>query len=120
MEFMSSIAPLSVAGLVAAIALLAMRLQFSNRWRPFAFSCWVLVVVVVALGYPSVFQTRDGQPASYLIMPLIQLIMFGMGTTLGWRTFDAWGLATRRYLLEWYCSLPSCRSWVGDWPGYFA
>jgi BASS family bile acid:Na+ symporter len=54
-----------------------------QRWaRSFSFTAWVLVSVGAALCYPESFQSWGGLPLPKLIVPLIQIIMFGMGTTL--------------------------------------
>ncbi len=47
-----------------------------------AFTAWVLAGVGSAFLYPATFQSWWGFPLAALIVPLIQLIMFGMGTTL--------------------------------------
>ncbi len=47
-----------------------------------AFTAWVLAGVGCAFLYPATFQSWWGFPLAALIVPLIQLIMFGMGTTL--------------------------------------
>ncbi|MBX3421599.1 MAG: bile acid:sodium symporter family protein [Pirellulaceae bacterium] len=73
--------------LILILVWLACRLQYSQKWQPFAFSVWVLATVVLALTFPSVFDGGDGKPAAFLVFPLIQIIMFGMGTTLSWRDF---------------------------------
>ena len=56
--------------------------------RPsFAFTLWVVVFVVASLAYPDAFGAWFGFDLKYLIVPLIQVIMFGMGTTLSVRDF---------------------------------
>jgi BASS family bile acid:Na+ symporter len=50
--------------------------------RSFAFTFWVLVFVAVSLIWPEAFGTWFGFDLKGLIVPLIQVIMFGMGTTL--------------------------------------
>ena len=67
---------------VATTALVATRLQFSEHWQPFAFSFWVLAFVVTAFIAPSAFSQWGTLPATKAVAPLIQVIMFGMGTTL--------------------------------------
>ncbi|MEO8269475.1 MAG: bile acid:sodium symporter family protein [Aureliella sp.] len=68
--------------LMLATALLAMRLQFSQAWRTFAFSLWVISFVLAAFYWPVIFQDWPTGPAQNSIPRLIQIIMFGMGTTL--------------------------------------
>lgn len=72
---------------VAATILTALRLQLSRSWQPFAFSFWVLAFVFVAMTIPAIFSQWGSMPASKAVSPLIQIIMFGMGTTLSVRDF---------------------------------
>lgn len=60
-----------------------------------AFTIWVFAFVAVSLCYPSAFGTWFGFDLKYLIVPLIQIIMFGMGTTLSTRDF------TRVFVMPW-------------------
>ncbi len=75
----------SVAGglLLAASACCALALQSAAGTRTYAFSAWVMTFVIAALLYPARFQTWGEFELKLLIVPLIQVIMFGMGTTLG-------------------------------------
>lgn len=79
--------PLIGIALTLALALAAVRLNFSQLWQPFAFSCWVLVAVTLALFFPTAFMNVGSIKAASLINPLIQVVMFGMGTTLGLNDF---------------------------------
>lgn len=76
-----SVQSAQVLGIAATVAL-AIRLQWSANWSQFAFSLWVIVFVCVALAQPNLFSKWGSRPASEAISPLIQIIMFGMGTTL--------------------------------------
>ena len=67
---------------VIALGLFAIRIQFSNQWSSFAFSIWVLAFVLQAFCAPVIFQDWPTGPAKDYIPRLIQIIMFGMGTTL--------------------------------------
>lgn len=55
--------------------------------KTFAFTVWVAVFVAVAMYYPPAFGVWFGFDLQYLIVPLIQIIMFGMGTTLSLEDF---------------------------------
>ena len=61
---------------------LAVAVGRSKKFRPFSFTLWVAVFVSSALFYPAIFGTWSGYKLSALIVPLIQIIMFGMGTQL--------------------------------------
>ncbi len=57
------------------------------KLKTFAFTLWVLVFVTASLIYPKIFGTWAGVDLKILIVPLIQIIMFGMGTTLSIKDF---------------------------------
>lgn len=50
--------------------------------KSFAFTAWVFAFVAASMAYPGAFGTWFGVDLKILIVPLIQIIMFGMGTTL--------------------------------------
>lgn len=56
-------------------------------FRDFAFSIWVFASVAFAMFYPAYFTEFGGFELSVLIVPLIQIIMFGMGTSLSIQDF---------------------------------
>lgn len=53
-----------------------------------SFPIVIFAVVAFAMFFPSYFQEFNGYPLSNLITPLIQVIMFGMGTSLSLRDFS--------------------------------
>ena len=55
--------------------------------KNFAFTVWVLAFVSASLFYPNLFGTWFAVDLKILIVPLIQIIMFGMGTTLSLKDF---------------------------------
>lgn len=55
--------------------------------RGFSFPLLIFAAVTVALTYPHYFMEFNGFAFSKLITPLIQLIMFGMGTAIGVEDF---------------------------------
>lgn len=77
-----------IGGLIAAVLVcLAFLGGRSRRFHAFAFALWVLAFVSTALAYPQLFLSWGGWPLSGLVPILIQIIMFGMGTTLGLTDF---------------------------------
>jgi BASS family bile acid:Na+ symporter len=56
-------------------------------YRKYAFTIWVLVFVVASMARPALFRAWFGTDLKILIVPLIQIITFGMGTTLSGRDF---------------------------------
>lgn len=56
-------------------------------FKSFAFSIWIFASVSAAMFYPEYFLEVGGYKLSNLIVPLIQVIMFGMGTQLSLSDF---------------------------------
>ncbi len=73
--------------LVMAFFMLALYFMGHPVLKNFAFTAWVFVFVAVSLFYPTAFGTWFGFDLKFLIVPLIQIIMFGMGTTLSLQDF---------------------------------
>ena len=68
--------------IVAFFASLAIGFTSHRQLRSYAFTVWVLAFVAASLVYPAAFGKWFGFDLKILIVPLIQIIMFGMGTTL--------------------------------------
>ncbi|MGE0406373.1 MAG: bile acid:sodium symporter family protein [Candidatus Korobacteraceae bacterium] len=66
---------------VAAFTLLALGVK-GTRAQGFSFSLWVGAFVSVAMFFPALFGTWYGFEVGRLVIPLTQIIMFGMGTQL--------------------------------------
>jgi BASS family bile acid:Na+ symporter len=73
-----------VIGALAAVGALSLRHPVLKR---FSFTVWVFTFVAGSMFYPGAFMTWFGHDLSILIVPLIQVITFGMGTTLSARDF---------------------------------
>lgn len=61
---------------------LAISVGRSQNYSAFAFTLWVATFVAAAMFYPALFRTWYSFNLSSLMIPLIQIIMFGMGTQL--------------------------------------
>ena len=72
---------------IAALALLAISCQGYASLKIFTFTLWVVSATVAALFYPAAFLSWGGFELSRLNVPLIQLIMFGMGASLSFSDF---------------------------------
>lgn len=68
--------------LIALFASLAVFFMGHPLLKSFAFTIWVFAFVSASMVYPAAFGSWFGVDLSILIVPLIQIIMFGMGTTL--------------------------------------
>lgn len=67
---------------ILLFSLLAVAVGKSRKYSAFAFTLWVAAFVAAAMFYPAAFHTWSGFELSTLMVPLIQIIMFGMGTQL--------------------------------------
>ena len=56
-------------------------------YQKYAFTLWVLVAVAASMSRPEAFRSWFGTDLKVLIVPLIQVITFGMGTTLSGKDF---------------------------------
>lgn len=82
---------LSAAGpfLIAFFALLAISFRGFPALRGLTFTTSILAVVATSLYYPENFKEFQGFELAVLITPLIQIIMFGMGCSMGIKDFVA-------------------------------
>ena len=79
---------ISQAGLPLLIALIAAALYgfVDERLKKMTFTFWVFAFLVAAMYYPFLF-TDWGFNTKVLVIPMLQLIMFGMGTRLSLKDF---------------------------------
>lgn len=75
--------------LVVGTACLAVGLGALSSWRTYQFTAWVVAAVTTAMLYPQVFQPYETSSPEYkwLLLLLIQAVMFGMGTQITLRDF---------------------------------
>ena len=72
---------------ILILVLLALYFMAHPFLKSIAFTVWVFAFVAAAMFYPAAFGTWFGWDLKLLIVPLIQIIMFGMGTTLNVNDF---------------------------------
>lgn len=79
----------SLVGPAVVVLFVALALAFMGHaaLRSVAFTVWVLAFVAASMFYPAAFGKWFGADLKILIVPLIQVIMFGMGTTLSVKDF---------------------------------
>jgi len=75
--------PLVIAGLAA----LAVASRANSTLKRISFTLWVFTFVAASMFYPSAFGAWFGVDLKIFIVPLVQIITFGMGTTLSARDF---------------------------------
>lgn len=63
-------------------------MQGYSKLQGFSFTVWVIAAVAISMIYPAYITEVGGYDTEGFIVPLIQLIMFGMGTTMGIRDFQ--------------------------------
>ena len=67
----------------------AVGLRFSSRFRGYQFTAWIIAAVVCAMLYPQAF-LKWGEfdlRNKWIILLVVQLVMFGMGTQMSLRDF---------------------------------
>ncbi len=80
--------PIAGAASTAALAAAALAALSSGGWKSLAFTVWVFAFACAALFFPFLFVSWGGFELRRSIVPLIQVIMFGMGTTLTFGDFE--------------------------------
>jgi BASS family bile acid:Na+ symporter len=73
--------------LIFAFATLATGLRGFDSFKGFAYTAWIFAAVTVAMYYPAYLIEIGGFQLSSLIVPLIMIIMFGMGTSMSLKDF---------------------------------
>lgn len=81
--YQAEVAPVVIVGLLA----LAVGLRGHDFFQRFSYSVIIFSSVSASLFYPGVFTTWGSFKLSVLIVPLLQLIMFGMGTAMSVKDF---------------------------------
>jgi BASS family bile acid:Na+ symporter len=74
--------------MVAFFFLLAIGISRFYFWKGFSFGMWVFGAVTLAMYYPDFLQEWGSFDLKLLIIPLLQLIMFGMGTSMSLKDFS--------------------------------
>ena len=85
--YVTGMGQLSGAGVTLGLASLAMAALTSPRYRRLSFAFWVLAFAACAMNFPEAFISLGGFEMKRAVVPLVQLIMFGMGTTLAFGDF---------------------------------
>lgn len=85
--YLNSNASIAEPFLIASFIAIAIGIRGVTVLRGFAYPVMIFGVVSTALIFPQYFIEISGFKLSLLITPLIQLIMFGMGTTMSFKDF---------------------------------
>lgn len=73
--------------IAAAFLLLSIAVKYTNNYKGFSFTLVIFSAVSLSLFQPQLFTVWGGYKLTGLIVPLIQLIMFGMGTSMSMKDF---------------------------------
>lgn len=73
--------------LIVIFIALAIAFRFSQSLKGYSYTLLIFAAVTTALRYPQYFVELNGFKFAVLITPLIQLIMFGMGTSMSFQDF---------------------------------
>jgi BASS family bile acid:Na+ symporter len=75
--------PLLIAGLIA----LALGVRGFQKTRGFSYTLWIFTAVAASMFYPQYFISVGDFQFKKLIVPLLQIIMFGMGSQMSFNDF---------------------------------
>jgi BASS family bile acid:Na+ symporter len=73
--------------LILGIVSLAISVRGFSRFKGFSYSLMILTAVAVSMYYPAIFLGAGNFQFKLLIVPLLQIIMFGMGSQMSPRDF---------------------------------
>lgn len=73
--------------LILFFLLLALALRGFEKFKGFSFTILIFAAVTVSMYYPSYFTSIGNFNLKLMIVPLLQLIMFGMGTAMSVKDF---------------------------------
>jgi len=73
--------------LMGFFVMIALAFRGHELLKGYSYTIMIFAAVSVAMYYPQYFVTVGDFKLSKLIVPLLQLIMFGMGTALSWKDF---------------------------------
>lgn len=82
-EQIAPVKPLLIIGF-ACFALVSNR---TERFKGFSYSLWILTAVSASMSYPGIFIGVGDFKFKLLIVPLLQIIMFGMGSQMSLKDF---------------------------------
>ena len=75
--------------LVLFFILFAIGIHGFSRFSCFSYTIWIFAAVTISMYYPQYFQKLGNFELKKLIVPLLQIIMFGMGSQMSLKDFAA-------------------------------
>jgi BASS family bile acid:Na+ symporter len=73
--------------LIAGFIALALGVRGFEKFKGFSYTLWIFTAVVTSMFYPQYFITVGDFQLKRLIVPLLQIIMFGMGSQMSFEDF---------------------------------
>jgi hypothetical protein len=73
--------------IIAFFILLSFGVKASQATKGLSFTMWMFTAVAAAMFYPQLFLSYGSFKTTVLIVPLLQLIMFGMGSQMSFDDF---------------------------------
>jgi len=73
--------------LTGFFVMLALSFQGFSRFKSFSYTIWILAAVTASMYYPDSFRNIGDFELKKLIVPLLQIIMFGMGSQMSVKDF---------------------------------
>ncbi|MFN3381247.1 MAG: bile acid:sodium symporter family protein, partial [Runella zeae] len=84
LDYFEAIGPFVLIGLTG----LALAFRGFERLKGFSYTLWILIAVSLAMFYPAYFFTVGDFQLKRLIVPFVQLTMFGMGAHMSLEEFS--------------------------------
>lgn len=73
--------------LIAAFIAMAIAVRGFQKFKGFSYTLWIFTAVISSMFYPQYFISAGGFQLKKLIVPLLQIIMFGMGSQMSFKDF---------------------------------
>lgn len=72
---------------VSGFILLAIGIMGVQKMKKYTYTCWILAAVALAMFYPEYLKTAGSFQLKLLIVPFVQITMFGMGSQMSFEDF---------------------------------
>jgi BASS family bile acid:Na+ symporter len=73
--------------LIAALVVLALSMRGFEKLKGFSYTVWIFAAVTSSMFFPGLFVSVGNFQTKLLIVPLLQIIMFGMGSQMSFDDF---------------------------------
>ena len=73
--------------LISAFVALAVGVRGYRKFKGFSYTLWIFTAVIASMFYPQFFTSVGNFQLKLLIVPLLQIIMFGMGSQMSFNDF---------------------------------